>query len=132
MNTEVSKTETMAAAEPARGERDTVVFRPLADIRELPAGVTLTLEMPGVGPDGVDIDLDRRVLTIRGRGGVTRPEGFRQTYAEYAEGDYERVFTLSDEIDEAAIRAGMANGLLTLDLPRAEAARPRRIEVKAG
>jgi len=132
MSTEIRETEESTAAEPVRGDRDTPVFRPRADIREGKGGVTLTLEMPGVGPEGVDIDLDRRVLTIRGRGRVTRPEGFRQANAEYAEGDYERVFTLSEEIDEAAIRAGMANGVLTLELPRAEAAKPRRIEVRAG
>jgi len=92
----------------------------------------LTLEMPGVGREDVDIDLERRVLTVRGRGRVTSPEGYRRAYAEYGEGDYERVFTLSEEIDEGAIRAEMANGVLTLTLPRAEAAKPRRIEVKAG
>jgi HSP20 family protein len=94
--------------------------------------VVLALEMPGVGRDDVEIDLERRVLTIRGRARVTSPEGFRRVYAEYGEGDYERVFTLSEAIDESAIRAEMSNGVLTLTLPRAEAAKPKRIEVKAG
>ena len=87
--------------------------------------------MPGVGPDGVDIDVERRVLTVRGRG-RTRAGGLPPDYGEYGEGDYERSFTLSEEIDDAAIRAEMANGVLTLTLPRAEASKPRRIEVKAG
>ena len=52
--------------------------------------------------------------------------------SEYGEGDYERVFTLSEDIDEGAISAEMANGVLTLTLQRAEAAKPKRIEVKAG
>jgi HSP20 family molecular chaperone IbpA len=124
-------TEVTQAPEAQEGTRG-VVYRPLADIRDAGKGVVLTLEMPGVGAEGVDIGLERRVLTIRGRGRVTSPEGYRRVYAEYREGDYERVFTLSEDIDEAAIRAEMANGLLTLTLPRAEAARPRRIEVKAG
>ncbi|HEU0221097.1 MAG TPA: Hsp20/alpha crystallin family protein [Paracoccaceae bacterium] len=134
MTTEVTKT---AATTPARSQeaqestRGVRVFRPLVDIRESDSEVILAVEMPGVGPDDVEIELDRRVLTIRGRGRLTSPEGFRLIYAEYGEGDYERSFTLSDEIDRAAIRAAMRNGLLTLTLPRAGAAKPKRIEVKA-
>jgi HSP20 family molecular chaperone IbpA len=129
MSTEMTKSP---APEPQESTRGAPVYRPLADIRDTGVGVVLTLEMPGVGPDGVEIGLERRALTIHGRGRVTSPEGFRRVYAEYGEGDYERAFTLSEEIDEGAIRAEMANGVLTLTLPRAEAAKPRRIEVKAG
>ena len=119
-------------AEAPESTRGVAVFRPLADIRSTKEGVVLAVEMPGVGPNEVDIDLERRVLTIRGRGRQTSPEGYRRVYSEYPEGDYERVFTLSEEIDEGAIRAEMSNGVLTLTLPKAEAAKPRRIEVKAG
>jgi HSP20 family molecular chaperone IbpA len=120
------------ASEPQESTRGVPVYRPLADIRDTGQGVVLTLEMPGVGREDVDIDLERRVLTVRGRGRVVNPEGYRRVYAEYGEGDYERVFTLSEEINEGAIRAEMANGVLTLTLPRAEAVKPKRIEVKAG
>jgi HSP20 family molecular chaperone IbpA len=111
--------------------RDVPVYRSPTDIHDTGKAVVLTLEMPGVGRDDVDIDLERRVLSIRGRGRVTSPEGYRLVHAEYGEGDYERVFTLSEEIDEAAIQAEVENGVLTLTLPRAEATKPRRIEVKA-
>jgi HSP20 family molecular chaperone IbpA len=111
--------------------RDVPVYRAPTDIHDTGTAVVLTLEMPGVGRDDVDIDLERRVLSIRGRGRVTSPEGYRLVHAEYGEGDYERVFTLSEEIDEAAIQAEVENGVLTLTLPRAEATKPRRIEVKA-
>jgi HSP20 family molecular chaperone IbpA len=111
--------------------RDVPVYRAPTDIHDTGKAVVLTLEMPGVGRDDVDIDLERRVLSIRGRGRVTSPEGYRLVHAEYGEGDYERVFTLSEEIDEAAIQAEVENGVLTLTLPRAEATKPRRIEVKA-
>jgi HSP20 family molecular chaperone IbpA len=127
MSTEITRQD-----ESRESTRGTPVFRPLTDIRDTGQGVELTLEMPGVGPGDVDIDLERRVLTVRGRGRATAPEGYRQVYAEYREGDYERTFTLSEEIDESRIQADMANGVLTLKLPRAEAAKPRRIEVKAG
>ena len=131
MSTEMTQTAPQAerASESTRG---VAVYRPPVDIFDTGEGVKLLLEMPGVGRDDVEIDLERRVLTIRGRGRVTSPEGYRRVYAEYGEGDYERVFTLSEDIDEAAIRAEMNNGVLTLTLPRAEAAKPKRIEVKAG
>ena len=119
------------SAEP-ESTRDVPVYRAPADIRDTGKSVVLTLEMPGVGRDDIDIDLERRVLTVRGRGRLTSPEGYRLVHAEYGEGDYERVFTLSQEIDEASIQAELANGVLTLTLPRAEASKPRRIEVKAG
>ena len=131
MSTEMTQTAPLAERAP-ESTRGVPVFRPLVDIFDTGEGVTLMLEMPGVGREDVEIDLERRILTIRGRGRVTSPEGFRRVYAEYGEGDYERVFTLSEDIDEAAIRAEMNNGVLTLTLPRAEAAKPKRIEVKAG
>ena len=131
MSTEMTQTTPQAERAP-ESTRGVAIYRPPVDIFDTGEGVKLMLEMPGVGRDDVQIDLERRVLTIRGRGRLTSPEGFRRVYAEYGEGDYERVFTLSEDIDEAAIRAEMSNGVLTLTLPRAEAAKPKRIEVKAG
>ena len=115
-------------AETARGA---AVYRPLADIIESPDGVVVQIEMPGVPSEDVEISVERRVLTVRGRGRVTAPQGYRLVYAEYGEGDYERSFTLSQDIDEGRIAAEMKNGVLTLTLPRAEAVKPRKIEVKA-
>lgn len=116
------------AAESARGA---TVYRPLADILETGHDVIVRVEMPGVGADDVEISLERRVLTVRGRGRVTRPEGYRLVYAEYGEGDYERAFMLSQDIDEAKIAAEMKDGVLTLVLPRSEAAKPKRIQVRS-
>ncbi|MCB9958795.1 MAG: Hsp20/alpha crystallin family protein [Rhodospirillaceae bacterium] len=121
--------EAAEGAETARGVR---IFRPLTDIVEGADGVTLMLEMPGVAPGDVEIELERRVLTIRGRAAVPAPESFKLAYAEYGEGDYERAFTLSEDFDQAKIAAEMHGGLLTVKLPRAEAAKPRRIAVAAG
>lgn len=111
--------------------RNTVVYRPLTDIHESDGTVLLSVEMPGVAADGVEVELENRILTIRGRTRRTAPEGYHRVYAEYEEGDYERAFTLSDEIDREAIKASMRNGVLTLELPKAAEAKPRHIEVKA-
>jgi HSP20 family molecular chaperone IbpA len=107
------------------------LYRPLTDIVERGGTVSLMLEMPGVAPDDVEIALENRVLTIRGRADQGRPETLRLAYAEYGEGDYERAFTLSDDFDPDRIEAELKNGLLTVTLPRAEAAQPKKIAVKS-
>ena len=107
------------------------IYRPYTDIVETDDGVMLMLEMPGVGPDDVDITLEKRVLTVRGRVHPTAPEKLRLAYAEYGEGDYERAFTLSDDFDPEKITASVSNGVLTVTLPRAAEAKPKKISVKA-
>lgn len=121
--------------EPPSGEADRTrtrpVFRPRTDIYETGDGIVLMAEMPGVAPDAIDITLDKRVLTISGRARAALHEGYRQTYAEYAEGDYERAFTLSEDIDDAHIQASYQQGVLRLTLPKAGPAKARKIQLKA-
>lgn len=107
------------------------LYRPRADIYETEDKVVVLSEMPGVGPNDIDITLERGVLTIRGQTPETAHEGYRQIYAEYGEGDYERVFTVSEEIDRDGIKAQQKNGLLVLELPKSTSAKARKIEVKS-
>lgn len=107
------------------------IFRPLSDIVETDEGVTLMLEMPGVAAENVDVTLEKRVLTIRGKVQAARPEKLQLAYAEYGEGDFERTFTLSDDFDPDKIGASVSNGVLTVTLPRAAEAQPKKIAVKA-
>lgn len=107
------------------------VFRPPADIFETPRAVTLVLEMPGVRAEGVEVTLEKRVLTIRGHSSVARPENYQRIYSEYGEGDYERSFSLSEDIDAERIEATCKHGVLTLELPKAQEATPRQINVRA-
>lgn len=131
MTTEVTqmneKTPT-TAPETTRGGR---IYRPLTDIVETDKGVSLMLEMPGVAPGDVDITLENRVLTIRGKVTPTRPENLQLAYAEYGEGDFERAFSLSEDFDPDKIEAEMRNGVLTVTLPRATGSQPRKITVKS-
>jgi HSP20 family molecular chaperone IbpA len=106
------------------------IYRPLTDIVETDQGVSMMLEMPGVGSDDVEITLENRVLTIRGKVEPMRPENLELAYAEYDEGDFERAFTLSENFDPDRIEAEMRGGVLTLTLPRAPEAQPKRIAVK--
>jgi HSP20 family molecular chaperone IbpA len=111
--------------------RARLAFLPPTDIYETEESVVLLVDMPGIAPEDVDITLERRMLTIRGRAPIAEHKNYSRVYAEYEEGDYERVFTLSEEIDQDRIKAAHRDGVLSLTLPKSEQARTRKIEVQA-
>ena len=121
---------TPATTEGAQRMPPRPVFLPPADICETNDAIVVMAEMTGVGPDEVDITLERRVLTIRGRSSANEHTGYQRVYNEYADGDYERVFTLSEAIDRDKIEASLRDGVLHLVLPKAEPARARKIELR--
>ena len=121
---------TPATTEGAQRMPPRPVFLPPADIYETNDAIVVMAEMTGVGPDEVDITLERRVLTIRGRSSANERAGYQRVYNEYADGDYERVFTLSEAIDRDKIEASLRDGVLHLVLPKAEPARARKIELR--
>ena len=102
----------------------------MIDIVEIDQGVSMMLEMPGVAAGAVEITLENRGLTIRGKVEPMRPENLELAYAEYGEGDFEKAFTLSEDFDPDRIEAEMRGGVLTLTLPRALEAQRKRIAVK--
>jgi HSP20 family protein len=108
------------------------MFLPPADIYETRDNIVVLAEMPAVALDGVDITLERRVLTIRGRSAANDHAGYQRVYNEYADGDYERAFTLSENIDRDRIQATLKDGVLHLVLPKGETAKARKIELKSG
>ena len=112
-------------------EPATLTFTPAVDIFEKGDTTVILADMPGVASDGVDVTLEKRVLTLRGTVKPHAPEGYRRLSSEYREGDYLRVFTLSDEINQAKINAEFRNGVLRLELPHAAEAKPKKISVKA-
>jgi HSP20 family protein len=128
--TSATKRETSRANQ-GEATRSGTVYTPAADIYETEDMVVVVADLPGVAANDLDVSLERRVLTIRGHVPPERHEGYALLHAEYGEGDYERVFTLSEEIDEKGIEASHSNGVLTLKMPKAEAARSRKIEVRA-
>jgi HSP20 family molecular chaperone IbpA len=108
------------------------VFMPRADIYEIPEAIVLVADMPGVDEKGVDITLEKNVLTISGHVEPEKvAENARLAYEEYEVGDYQRVFTLSDEVDREHIEAALKNGVLRVTLPKAGAAKTKKISVKA-
>lgn len=131
MTTEVARATDRTPATTAETTRPRRLWRPPTDIIETREGVTLMVEMPGVAAEDVEVTLEKRVLTIRGRATIAAPENLRPAYAEYEPGDYERVFTLSEDFDADRIAAEMKHGVLVLRLPRAAVAGTRTIAVKA-
>lgn len=118
------------AGVPARSAAARKVFMPRTDIYETKDTVELLADMPGVNEKSVDITLEKNVLTLRGTVEPTSPDGFKVAYAEYDEGNYERAFTITDEIDREGIQASVKNGVLRVTLHKAGPAKARKIEVK--
>ena len=88
-------------------------------------------DLPGVTADNLELHVDNGHLTVHGRV-PSRYEGSRYLMREYGVADFYRTFTLGDEVDFDNISADMKDGVLTIRLPKSEAIKPRRIEVKAG
>lgn len=106
------------------------VYVPRVDIIETDEAIVILADMPGVDENAIDITLEKRILSINGYVNQNRPENFSLVYAEYGVGDFERKFTLSDEVDQDHIEASVKNGVLRLNLPKAGPAQTRRIAVK--
>jgi HSP20 family protein len=105
------------------------LFMPTADIFEAENALTVVLEMPGVEKSNVDIHVESGVLTIEGRLDFSNYEGMQPVYTEYNIGHYRRSFSLSNKIDQDRIGADMKDGVLSITLPKAEEAMPRRISI---
>lgn len=103
---------------------------PAVDVVEDASGITLYADLPGVPRDGLDLQIDADTLVIQGEARVELPEGLEAKHAEITVPRFRRTFTLSRELDVAKITAQLQQGVLTLRIPKAEHAQPRRIEVR--
>jgi HSP20 family protein len=109
------------------------VWVPAMDVAERGDAYIVQAELPGVSPDQVDVSFEQNVLTIRG----TKPAGFdvqnegelRVFAAERVHGSFERSVRLPEFVNADRISASFANGLLTITVPKAEAAQPRKITI---
>ncbi|MHC5211323.1 MAG: Hsp20/alpha crystallin family protein [Planctomycetota bacterium] len=117
-----------AAAAPTRAAR---AYRPNVDILERENELLVLADMPGTKADAIDIRYENGLLTIHGKVEPRTTEGRRSLLQEYGVGDFHRTFRLGEEIDAAGIHAGYVHGVLTVHLPKVEAAKPRKIEVKS-
>jgi HSP20 family protein len=130
-NQQMTKTDPTQVHQVER-TRDRAVFAPAVDIVKTAEAVLLRADIPGVDEKNLDITLENGVLTLKAHAEDIVPGNLRLLAGEYVAGDYERVFSLSDEIDQEKIRASVRHGVLTLHLPKAAPAKARKIEVSTG
>jgi HSP20 family protein len=104
-------------------------FAPRVDIYETDKELTLFADLPGVGPNDVDLHYEKGELVLRGK--VKKLKNTRPMLTqEYEVGDFYRVFSIHESVDAGRIEAECKNGVLTVHLPKVESARPRQISVR--
>lgn len=130
--TEIQKTEEATVSAVPEPTRSGPVYMPAVDIFETDQAITVLADMPGVEPENLTIDLKENTLNLTGR--VTPVESPKESYLlfEHRAGTFQRKFTLSEAIDQSRIDAKLTDGVLRLELPKVEKAKPRQIAVRAG
>lgn len=108
-------------------------FGAAVDVIETDEELVLRADMPGVDPAQIEITMKQGVLTIAGEK-RDEPRGEKETVrvSERSFGAFKRSFGVSVPIDESRIAAEHKNGVLTVRLPKTQAAQPRKIDVRAG
>ena len=134
MNQENKSFAEMPAKNPADAERtkNIRVFTPKVDIYETEETIVLIADVPGVDENSIDVILDKNDLNIRGTAARNEEQGRRLSYTEYDVGDYQRTFTLSEEVDRENIEASVKNGVLRIVLRKAQPVQAKKIAIKAG
>jgi HSP20 family molecular chaperone IbpA len=105
-------------------------YVPDVDICEYQDRLALWADMPGVSEKNVEVVLKDGTLSITGKLSPENYNNLSPVYSEYNVGNYFRQFALNEDIDESRIQARMRNGVLEVELPKREHAKPRKIEVR--
>jgi len=100
------------------------------DVWQTDGGFHVCLDLPGVDPDSVEITTERNVLTIKAERLPEYQEGQNVMIAERPQGSFTRPLQMSDSLDTENIEASYGDGVLHLEIPMAQKAQPRRVQVK--
>lgn len=126
--TAVTRNEQVSRTDPAT--RNEVALMPPVDVIEDSTGITLRADLPGVPKDKLKLLVEAGTLTIEGEVDIAIPESMEANYVEVHVPRFRRAFTLSKELDTDKVSAEFKNGVLSLRIPKAEHAQPRRIDIK--
>ncbi len=102
-------------------------IRPAVNIMETAEGLILMADIPGAAKETLDVNVEKGILTISAP--VSHAMPGQLAYREFDLADYYRQFSIPESLDHEKAKADYCNGILTLIIPKAEAAKPRRIEV---
>lgn len=105
------------------------LFTPYTDILEKEEGFYIVMDLPGVNKEDLELNLKDNELEVRAKSHVEKPEKSKNIHVEFVDGEFKRQFTLSETVDKDKIKASLKNGVLKLFLPKAEEAKPRKIEI---
>jgi HSP20 family protein len=109
------------------------MWAPALDISERKDAYVVTVEVPGVKADDLDITLEDGLLTIRGERRFTQETSEQQFHrVERRYGSFRRSITLPSQVQADQIEASFEDGLLEVVVPKAEEAKPKKISVRAG
>lgn len=103
---------------------------PRYQVSETPEAYGLTVELPGVAKDGLELSVDHEQVRVVGRRGWTRPEAWTALHRETRETTYELVLDHGRAIDAEKVHAELRDGVLRVSLPKAEALKPRKVTVE--
>lgn len=112
-----------------RSEEKPAIVQPVCNISEEEGKVRLSVEMPGVARDGIEVSVEKNELVIVGKSSSKEAEG-AYLIRERRRGEFRKRFIIDETIDRERIDATMANGVLSLTLNVKEAAKPKRIEIR--
>jgi HSP20 family protein len=101
---------------------------PPVDIFETNENLVLIADMPGVEKDGLVINMEKGILTLKGEMKLAKKG--QLLFHEFSSDNYYRQFKISEDIDMDKASADFDNGILTLTMPKSEAAKPKRIEIR--
>jgi HSP20 family molecular chaperone IbpA len=104
--------------------------RPAYDVKETDEAWGVTVHLPGVARDGLEITAEDGQIRIVGRRAWKQPEGWTTLYRESADAPFELVLTHDHAVNLDAIAAELSDGVLRISLPKHEAVKPRKIAVK--
>jgi len=113
-----------------REETRTGAWMPAVDIRETADGLIFHAELPGMTKDDIELTLENNVLTLKGERKFERDEE-RESYhrIERGYGTFTRTFALPSNVRTDDVKASFENGMLTVELPKVEEAKPRRVQI---
>lgn len=109
---------------------DDKYIRPAVNIIETEEGLILTADIPGATKKGLDVNVEKGILTINAPAHHTAPGN--PVYREFELASYYRQFSIPESLDHENAKAEYVNGILTLRVPKAKIAKPKRIDVQVG